>query len=98
MHVDSLAAPAITRRIRLARTWLLLGAAIMLLRYITPLRLLGPGWGATPTFWLLLAPLSVLATLRPEAPLRLCARWLRAQPVPTRLRSIRRRNSCITRR
>lgn len=70
-----------------AGTWL---AAGLVLLGLTPLPLHDPRYGWSVAFWLLVAPAAVLATrllLREGQP-----------PAPVRLRSIRRRNSCMIRR
>ena len=69
-----------TRQIQqsqLALAWLGAGSAVWLLQLLTPLSLFGPRWGWTPCFWLLLAPLSVLAVLQPSWPLHWLAQRLR---------------------
>ncbi len=67
-----------TQRLRLAQIWLGAGAALLLLQLLTPLPLIGPRWGWTPLYWLLLAPLSVMAVLRPSSPLHwLAQHWRR---------------------
>jgi hypothetical protein len=70
-----------------AAAWL---AAGIVLFGLTPLPLHTPHYGWSLAFWLLAAPAAVLATrllLRANQP-----------PAPIRLRSIRRRNSCMMRR
>jgi hypothetical protein len=68
-------------------TWLAVG---LVLFGLTPLPLHDPHYGWSLAFWLLAAPSAILAT-------RLIARV--DQPLaPARLRSIRRRNSCMIRR
>lgn len=60
----------------LAMLWLSIGSLLLLL---TPLGQYDEAWGWTPMFWLLIAPLSLLLTLRPTLPLNLLASALRAQ-------------------
>lgn len=70
-----------------AATWL---AADLVLLGLTPLPLHDPHYGWSLAFWLLVAPAAVLATR-----LLLCEGQ---PPAPVRLRSMRRRNSCMMRR
>ena len=70
-----------------AGAWL---AAGVVLFGLTPLPLHNPHYGWSLAFWLLAAPAAVLA-------IRLLLR-ANQPPVPLRLRSIRRRNSCMMRR
>lgn len=58
----------------IALAWL---AAGMLLLLLTPLSGHTDALGWTPTFWLLLAPMSVLVALKPRLPLELIASLLR---------------------
>jgi hypothetical protein len=58
----------------IALAWL---AGGMLLLLLTPLSGRSESLGWTPLFWLLLAPMSVLVTLRPRLPLDLLASLLR---------------------
>ena len=58
----------------IALAWL---AAGMLLLLLTPLSGHTDALGWTPTFWLLLAPMSVLVALQPRLPLELIASLLR---------------------
>lgn len=58
----------------IALAWL---AAGMLLLLLTPLSGHTDALGWTPTFWLLLAPMSVLVALQPRLPLELVASLLR---------------------
>lgn len=70
-----------------AATWFAAGLVLM---GLTPLPLHDPHYGWSLAFWLLAAPGAILAArllIRTDQP-----------PMPVRLRSIRRRNSCITRR
>lgn len=70
-----------------AATWL---AAGLVLLGLTPLPLHDPHYGWSLAFWLLAAPAAILFArifARPDHPL-----------APLRLRSIRRRNSCMMRR
>lgn len=60
----------------IALAWLAVGASLLVL---TPLDAHDESWGWTPLFWLLLAPLSLLAAMQPTWPLHLLARALRAQ-------------------
>jgi hypothetical protein len=70
-----------------AATWL---AAGLVLLGLTPLPLHDPHYGWSLAFWLVAAPAAILAT-------RLLLR-ANQTPAPMRLRSIRRRNSCMMRR
>lgn len=70
-----------------AVTWL---AAGLVLLGLTPLPLHDPRYGWSLAFWLLAAPSAILAA-------RLIIR-ANQPPTPVRLRSIRRRNSCMMRR
>lgn len=70
-----------------AATWLAFGVVLFAL---TPLPLHDPHYGWSLAFWLLAAPGAILITrsiVRANHPL-----------APARLRSIRRRNSCMMRR
>jgi hypothetical protein len=58
----------------IALAWL---AGGMLLLLLTPLSGRTDALGWTPTFWLLLAPMSVLVALKPRLPLELVASLLR---------------------
>lgn len=58
----------------IALAWL---AGGMLLLLLTPLSGRTDALGWTPLFWLLLAPMSVLVTLKPRLPLDLLASLLR---------------------
>lgn len=66
-----------TQQLHLTLAWLGAGSALLLLQLLTPLPLFSPRWGWTPIFWLLLAPLSVLAVLQPSWPLHWLAQQLR---------------------
>lgn len=70
-----------------AATWL---AAGLVLLGLTPLPPHDPRYGWSVMFWLLIAPSAVLA-------MRIAV-GVRHAPTPVRLRSIRRRNSCMMRR
>jgi hypothetical protein len=70
-----------------AATWLAAGVVLLLL---TPLPAHDARTGWSTAFWLLAAPAAMLAIR-----LALCADHALS---PVRLRSIRRRNSCMTRR
>jgi hypothetical protein len=73
------ATPTIPRQRRcqtIALAWLAAGAFLLVLG---PLDAHDDAWGWTPLFWLLLAPLSLLAAIHPTWPLQLLARVLRAQ-------------------
>lgn len=59
---------------QIALAWLAGGLFLLLL---TPLDAHDDALGWTPLFWLALAPLCLLAALRPTLPLILLARWLR---------------------
>lgn len=71
-----------------AATWL---AAGIVLFGLTPLPLHDARYGWSLAFWLIAAPLAMLAVLA-------VLRHAHHSPAPARLRSIRRRNSRITRR
>jgi hypothetical protein len=58
----------------IALAWL---AGGMLLLLLTPLSGRSDALGWTPVFWLLLAPMSVLVTLKPRLPLDLLASLMR---------------------
>ena len=89
-------------------TWLAGGIVLL---GLTPLPLRDPRYGWSLTFWLVAAPLALLAALCalpahessrpwPHFSQKRCVRKpARAQVLaPARLRSIRRRNSCMMRR
>jgi hypothetical protein len=73
--------------ILIAATWLAAGAVLL---GLTPLPLHDARYGWSTAFWLLAAPAAILAV-------RFALRTDHAFS-PVRLRSIRRRNSCMTRR
>jgi hypothetical protein len=62
------------RRMFIALAWLLAGSVLLLL---TPLTGRSESLGWTPTFWLLLAPMSLLLALRPTLPLQVLASVVR---------------------
>ena len=76
-----------------AATWLAVGLVLL---GLTPLPLHDARYGWSPAFWLIAAPLALLVALHPHALARIPSRIQASAPV--RLRSMRRRNSRITRR
>jgi hypothetical protein len=81
------------QRMQVAACWLGVGAALLVLTPL-PAHTAALGWG--PALWLVVAPLVLLFALEPRLPLRVLA--MQRQGVPRRLRSMRRRNSCMIRR